>query len=196
MAVVGAGVRKLTSRSHLEAESIGGTCTSQEGDERRRRDPFPSLDTTRTHNTLLPASPGGPRPQGRAGPGPTVGANPVGQWDDRSSRLLVASPAFRSCTRLTEFNHLHSIRNRNVPASVIIKIDIYFSSMETRGWRRKQFGVGGWSRTSRKSLGPSKRRSFPRSARAPRALSFLMYETRRVGPFLSGGTIGSSVRGK
>ena len=68
--------------------------------------------------------------------------------------------------------------------------------METRGWRRKQFGVGGWSRTSRKSLGPSKRRSFPRSARAPRALSFLMYETRRVGPFLSGGTIGSSVRGK
>ena len=104
--------------------------------------------------------------------------------------------AFRSCTRLTEFNHLHSIRNRNVPASVIIKIDIYFSSMETRGWRRKQFGVGGWSRTSRKSLGPSKRRSFPRSARAPRALSFLMYETRRVGPFLSGGTIGSSVRGK
>ena len=92
MAVVGAGVRKLTSRSHLEAESIGGTCTSQEGDERRRRDPFPSLDTTRTHNTLLPASPGGPRPQGKAGPGPTVGANPVGQWDDRSSRLLVASP--------------------------------------------------------------------------------------------------------
>lgn len=57
---VGAGVRKLTSRSHLEAESIGGTCTSQEGDEggrRRERErvdgPFPSLDTTRTHNTLL-----------------------------------------------------------------------------------------------------------------------------------------------
>lgn len=35
---VGAGVRKLTSRSHLEAESIGGTCTSQEGDEREERE--------------------------------------------------------------------------------------------------------------------------------------------------------------
>lgn len=53
---VGADVRKLTSRSHLELESIvDGTYSPSQlqglGQDDLQR-PFPSLDTTRTHNTL------------------------------------------------------------------------------------------------------------------------------------------------